>query len=370
MTTAGAGRRSASGGRRRTTQADVAERAKVSSAIVSAVVNRTQHGNIRISESTRQRVWDAVRELGYVPNIAARNLARGSNKLIGVFTYQPVFPMESRDFYYEFLVGIEEEAEDAGYNLLMFTGSKTADGTRSIYSDGVNSLQLADGSVLVGTNEAPAEISRLAEESYPFVIVGRRDIPGVEASYVAGDYASGTADVVRELVKRGHRRIAMFCGSSDHESMIDRRAGFLRARAELDLNAADCPLWTYGPGPRVASQAEGLISSPEASVEWIRERGVTALIAEVTDVAAKIKAVARETGMTVPGDLALIGLSDSPIETTEESLSQLQIPRKEMGRESVRLLLKLLADPSGGPLRTSLPCGFHEGTTIGGQVSS
>jgi len=80
-----------------------------------------------ISGSARQPGTGApgVRELGYVPNIAARNLARGRNHILGIFSYESVFPLESMNFYHEFLVGIEEAAEQAGYNLLMFSAAKT-----------------------------------------------------------------------------------------------------------------------------------------------------------------------------------------------------------------------------------------------------
>ncbi len=110
--------------RHRPTQSDVAKLAGVSVSIVSAVINDRQYGNIRISDGTRARVRDAVRELGYAPNLAARGLAGGTNHLIGVFTFQRIFPLTKEDFFYEFLVGIEEAAEHEGYNLLLLTAAK------------------------------------------------------------------------------------------------------------------------------------------------------------------------------------------------------------------------------------------------------
>jgi DNA-binding LacI/PurR family transcriptional regulator len=126
---------------------DVANAVGVSTAVVSHTLSDRTHGTIRVSEATRQRVLRAVRELGYVPNPIARRLARGRTGLIGVFTYEPVFPIDQTNFFHPFLVGIEAEAETQGQDLLLFT--KGADkGTRNIYVDGVNRLQLADGAVL------------------------------------------------------------------------------------------------------------------------------------------------------------------------------------------------------------------------------
>jgi DNA-binding LacI/PurR family transcriptional regulator len=194
---------------RRTTQADVARHAVVSAAIVSSVLNGRQYGTIRISELTRARVFASVLELGYSPNLAARNLAGGSNKLIGVFTWQRLFPLLKEDFFYEFLVGIEEASEVTGFNLLMLTAAKDSSGERSIFPDGANGLQLADGGILLGWDEKQDQIRRLDAEGYPFVFLGERHIDGIELSYVAADYLSGTAAIIDRLVGFGHRSIGL-----------------------------------------------------------------------------------------------------------------------------------------------------------------
>lgn len=325
---------------RRPTQADVASRAGVSAAIVSAVVNARPAGNIRVSDATRQRVLEVVRELGYVPNIAARNLARGRNHIIGLFSYESVFPMESMNFYHDFLIGIEEEAEAAGYNLLMFSAARDSDGGRAIYPAGINSLQLADGSVLMGTHERPDEIARLTNEQYPFVIIGRRSFPG--ASYVAADYASGTSEATRALAKLGHRKIAYVQGPGEHESTLDRRAGFARARRRAA--AADSPITTLERDADAGRILIDLVGS-----------GATAIIAESTAIANTLRAVARRRSIKIPHQLSLLDLGGSPIDAAP--LSTLDIPRREMGREAVRVLLRLLSDePTDGPVQVTLPC--------------
>src|SRR5512133_2402972 len=112
---------------------NVAKLAGVSTATVSAVVNHQMDRNIRVSPETQARVWKAVEELGYVANPVARSLAGGKNRLLGIFTYEPIFPFKHHDFFYPFLLGIEEEAEAQGYNLLLFTNVTNTDGKRSIF---------------------------------------------------------------------------------------------------------------------------------------------------------------------------------------------------------------------------------------------
>lgn len=108
----GCGGQSNPGGRPR--QADIAALAGVSQATVSLVINNRSGKYRQITEETRQRVWAAVAELGYVANPAARMLAGGRNGLLGVYTFESVFPLDPRDFYYPFLLGVEEEAERHG----------------------------------------------------------------------------------------------------------------------------------------------------------------------------------------------------------------------------------------------------------------
>ncbi len=346
---------------RRATQANVAKHAGVSAAIVSSVLNNRQYGNIRISESTRQRVLESVRELGYSPNIAARNLAGGSNKLVGVFTWQRLFPLNNEDFFYEFLVGIEEASEDAGYNLLMLTAAKDSAGSRSIFPDGANGLQLADGGILLGWDEKSDQIRRLDAEGYPFVFVGERHIEGVELSYVAADYVSGTAEIVGRLIGHGHRRIGMINNGNADEPVPGRRAGFQSGIARH----ADAGLSAHVAAMDDASHRSArALRDPEEALGWILDNGITGLIVEDSVTAVRIRDTARLHGLQIPRDLSLVGLSGTPEIGGVADLTELSIPRREMGRESVQLLLQLLADPKSGPARTTIPCGIREAGTL------
>jgi hypothetical protein len=100
----------------------------VSQATVSLVLNNRTGDDVRIAPETRQRVLDAIRATGYVADPVARRLVSGRNRILGVFTYEPVFPSTAADFYHPFLVGIEQRAEQLGCDLLLFTSSSQASG--------------------------------------------------------------------------------------------------------------------------------------------------------------------------------------------------------------------------------------------------
>jgi DNA-binding LacI/PurR family transcriptional regulator len=348
-------------GQVRPRQADVAALARVSPAIVSLVVNDRLDGNVRISAETRSRVWDAVRELGYVPNPVARRLAGGRNRLLGVFTYEPVFPVHASNFYHPFLVGIEEGAEAEGYDLLLFTRATEADGRRSIYKDGVNRLQLADGAVLLGGNERREELGRLVRDGFPFVFVGRREVPEGEIPYVAADYVEATVAVVGHMVAAGHRRIAYLRRPNDPEPSQDREAGFRLAHQRFGLS--------LGTGAIRRCEAEDI--TPDL-LHGYADAGVTALIAESPEVARMVLEVARGSGRRIPEDCSLAALGDRLLAREPlPAVTTFAIPHREMGAEAVRLLVRILSDDDrAAPRRVVLPCTLVPGATVAPPVRS
>ena len=202
---------------RRPTQADIARRAGVSQATVSLVINHTPGQPHAIGESARARVLAAVEELGYVANPAARRLAGGRNQLLGVYTFEPVFPADHRDFYYPFLLGIEEAAETHGFDLLLFTSAGVG-GARAIYRSGVNRLQAADGCVAPARGGDHDKLRRLSHGRLPFVFVGRRELDCEvgPVAYVGADYSGATQEVTDHL-GLGHERIAYLGRQDDAE---------------------------------------------------------------------------------------------------------------------------------------------------------
>src|SRR5260370_16421675 len=97
-------------------QVDVAKLAGVSRTTVSFVVNRVMNGNVKISDETRKRVWDAIEELGYVPDARARALRSGDTKTLGLF-----IPDTRNPHFWEIAEGVEQETRGAGYRLLLST---------------------------------------------------------------------------------------------------------------------------------------------------------------------------------------------------------------------------------------------------------
>lgn len=316
----------------RVRQRDVAQAAGVSQATVSLVVSgRASEGGV--SGATQARVRAAMEELGYVPDPAARSLRGGRSGLLGVFTYEAVFPVRPDEYFHEFLVGIEAGAADQGQDLVLFTSTRESDGRRSVYAGGASRLRHADGSIILGMHRNDEELARLAAEGYPFVSIGQYD-PVPEAAWVAVDYDQAVHAIIDDLHRGGHRYIAYVEDEDVRLPSVARRKAF--AGATL--------------GDETVSAAASALS-PELVSEWKRD-GVTAVIAENPRMAEAIERNVSRAGMRVPDDFSAACLEVPFRDGRAASWSHLIIPKREAGARSVAVL--------GGILDGNLSRDHHE----------
>lgn len=343
----------------RPTQADVAREAGVSQATVSMALNGGPEARTRLTDDTRRRVLEAVENTGYWGNLAAQNLAGRSTSVLGVFTYEPVFPHAASDFYYPFLRGIEAEAIHHDVDLLMFTSSPPQESGREGLSSWARRgrLRLSDGCILLGRHSHRKDLAELLAHDYPYVFIGRREADGAEVPYVGADYETATHRVTEHLIRGGHRKIALALEFPDLESDVDRRRGYRQALAdaglapiELDARNGD------GRDTRtvdVASLLDDIIGT-----------GVTAA-AVGPGIAADLRLEALRRGLAIPSDLSIARLGD-PEQPGGNAIdwTGFSIPRHEMGEEAVWLLLRHLQNPDDpGPIHTTLECRCSVGTT-------
>jgi DNA-binding LacI/PurR family transcriptional regulator len=342
--------------RPRPRQADIARATGVSQPTVSLILSGHADA-LQIAEGTRERVLAAARRLGYVVNPVARRLAGGRNLLLGLYTFEPVFPTDHRDFYYPFLQGVEEEAAEQGYDVLLFT-SAGGGADRSIFRDGINRLLLADGCVLIGRWASIDELSKLTGTDFPFVFIGRRDVPGL--SYVAADYGAATAELVRRLFEHGHQRIAYLRDPEFHPSTEDRQQGFDAGARAIGLAPADTPTFQATPDGLGAAQVRGWIGAGFSG--FVTESMLVDAFEEATTV----------LGLAAPRDFSFATLGDPhpPFfrpDVNEARRTRFSIPRREMGRTAVRTLVDEVMNwqEHREPTRIVLDCTVIDGETIG-----
>lgn len=309
-------------GRRRVTATDVARSLGVSRTTVGFVLNNTPGQTI--SEQTRRRVLDEAARLGYRPHRAAADLRRGSSKVI-LFVL-PEWPMGFRSHQH-----LEEAAlalDEAGYSLVTYA-RQTAGRSRPLW-------ELLDPEVVVGMG--PFDDEELASMRACGIT---KIVPDPEHTPPLAEWPTitqGPTLQVAHLHELGHRRIA-FAGTADprHSLLVDARVRATRAAAHrFELDPVDVALVDYRD------------DSGGATVRRWHDAGVTGVVAYNDDTAATVVGAAIRDGMSVPGDLAVIGHDDSPLAAMfVPAISSVRIDTVELGRHFAALALH---EADGRPL--------------------
>lgn len=335
---------------RRLTQQDIAKLAGVSQATVSLVLNGAEQPLARIPRDTRERVQKIIRETGYMPDPIARRMAKGANRILGVFTYEPAFPNAHADFFLPFLFGIEEEAQARGYDLLLLTGAGES-APRKVFAK-ESRLRIADGCILLGKTFDPAELARLVAGDYPFVAIGRREDAGGPVPYVGGDYATATGALLRQARELGHRRVAYLGPLGPAESTADRWRGFTAA---------------LSPDQELVVQLHETPGDEDALLDALLSSGATAAFCVELADAVRLENAARARGLRLPTDLSVLALgSHERTEGSATRFASFTIPREEMGRRATAMLVgRIEGDPAWPSQQILLPCEPIRGETLG-----
>jgi LacI family transcriptional regulator len=204
-----------------TTIREVAQKAGVSYATVSHVINNTRF----VSEETRSRVQLVMAELNYRPNAVARSLRSGRTNSIGL-----ILPDSSNPYFAEIGRAIEEEAFQNGYSIIL-CNMELDPAKENLYIDVLIKKQV-DGIIFVATGDQIPLLSLLKSLNIAAVMI-ERDLPDVEVDTVMADNRQGGYLATRHLLDLGHRRIACLTGpSSSITPSWGRLAGYRKALEE------------------------------------------------------------------------------------------------------------------------------------------
>jgi len=303
---------------------DVAKLAGVSPITVSRVINNTGY----ISEETRRRVDEAIRQLGYVPNTLARSLRlRQTNTLALVLTDI------SNPFWTTVVRGVEDAASDAGFNVILCNTDESETEQDKYLS--VLLQKRVDGVLLVPVRCTSTPVNFIQKQKVPLVVLDRH-IPGVEVDSVRCDSEGGGYELVRLLIAKGHRKIAMLSGPRGVSSADDRVAGYQRALAEAGLKPLN-ELIFYGEFTQTSGyqmMKQALAVEPQLSAVFAGNNFITM---------GAFKA-SRDAGLRIPEDIALVGFDDLPIDLVIDPFFTVAAqPAYEMGKQATELLLAHIA---------------------------
>jgi DNA-binding LacI/PurR family transcriptional regulator len=316
----------------------VASLARVSRATVSRVVN----GDRRVADVSRAAVEAAVRQLGYVPNRAARSLVTRRSDSVAVVIPEPSAQVFGDPFFPRVLRGISDALAVESMQLVLLMPQARTDEERverylaAGHVDGVLLISLH------GTDPLPAALRR---HGVPVVVGGRP--PGSGIPYVDVDNRGGADSAVQHLLASGRQRVATIAGPQDMAPGADRLAGY-QDRLAIAGRPADREL---------VEIADFTLDGGRAAMERLLERapGLDAVFVASDLMAVGAIAALRAAGRAIPADVAIVGFDDSPLTTTTQPpLSSVRQPIEEMGREMTRLLMQGIRQPAAPPRRVIL----------------
>ena len=307
--------------RRSATVVDIAQRAQVSIATVSRVLNGASGHPVRAA--TRERVLAAARHLNYEPSDLARSLVQRTTRTIGL-----VIPDITNPYYPELVRATEDTARERGYTVVVLNTDREPD--RVAAAIRVLRQKRVDGLLFAGGGTQPqAEVRELKRADTPIVVIGRHHLPFAS---VRIDNARGAREAVIHLLERGLRRIACLAGPPHLTSVQDRIKGYRSALHTYGL--PDSPaLLRYGDFQPESGYREALAllrSHPRPDAIFaLNDRMAIGVLAAVADL-----------GLQSPKDVSVVGFDDIPIASyLRPSLTTVHVPAYEIGRAAMGLLL-------------------------------
>ncbi len=302
----------------------IAEEVGVSVNTVSRAINDKPD----VSKETRQKVLEAAKRLGYVPNRSALSLRKQKTHIVGVIIEDNANP-----FWAEVLRGIESAAKSHGYHVILVNTSRE-------YQNEVEGIKMllerrVDGLLIAPNQEKYDDIYQLIEmENIPFVIMGRHikefeklNIPMIYSNEVKGGYMA-----TQYLIKRGCRRIAFIGAQPYNTASIERCKGYKKALKEAGIKIDRSLIKTGG------IEIKGGYDSTMSLIE--KKKQFDGVFAYNDLMAFGVLKALRESGLKVPEDVKVIGYDDIPYTTiVTPPLPTIRIKKREMGEKAFKILI-------------------------------
>ena len=292
-----------------------------------STVSRALQNHPDISERTKELVRDCAHKMNYKPNMMASNLRTSKNTTIGV-----VIPELNHHFFASVLDGIEQTANEAGYNVLICQSSE------SVEKEEQNVQMLLNGRVagmLVGVSKQTIRLNHLQEvidNGVPLVLYDR-PCPSLPCDQVVSDDYAGAYNAVEYLIQTGCRRIMYFSSPMQLEVAHRRYQGWRDALQRYGLYQDGGAILTCD------TRAQAIIETPGV----MRTQQPDAIFCVNDNCAAGVLYAAQILGLKIPEDLSICGFSNAPLcRTTSPMLTTVEQHGVEIGRRAMLCLLRRL----------------------------
>lgn len=314
---------------KRITSQDVAKLAGVSRTTVSFVLNNVE--TIRIRPETRERVLEAAKRLGYVPNANAQALVRHRSQTIALVVTRSPHHIASDSFLPKIIAGLVEEIQP--YDLRLLIEWVSVEGQHQTYSQ-LTRAKWIDGLIITTPRLDDISLGELADSGVPAVLIG--NIPESNLYAVDIDNRSAARLAVEYLIKLGHRRIACITNAPEtYSAAIQRLRGYLDAlqKAGLEKDEALIRFGNFDPQSGYEQMHSLLRGGHAFSAAFIAS----------DNVAIGAKAAIRELGLRVPNDISIVGFDDIAwAQYADPPLTTIRLPAIELAKTAASMLIGLL----------------------------
>ncbi|WP_192457004.1 LacI family DNA-binding transcriptional regulator [Musicola keenii] len=315
-----------------TTILEVAKRAGVAKSTVSRVLS----GNGYVSQETRDKVFKAIAESGFRPNLLARNLATQKSQTIGLVITNALY---HGTYFSELLFHAARMTEAQGRQLILADGKHSAEEERAAiqFLLDLRCDALITHPRFLSIDDMDAIIN---QHKQPIMVINRR-LRENDSYCIYSDQRASSFDAVTQLIELGHRDIAFVTGSQDSPTGVERLSGYKAALEQYRIPVRDALIvegkWTPPCG----------VNAVNTLLE--RQAAFTALVASNDDMAIGALKRLFERGVAVPGQVSVVGFDDIPMAPfTIPSLSSVKAPITEMIQETINTLIFML---DGGTLQ-------------------
>jgi LacI family transcriptional regulator len=311
---------------------DIAQLSSVSRSTVSRVIN----GDANVREETRRRVLEVIQRNNYQPNLAARQLAAGHTKVIGLVIPAGVGTIFSDPYFAQFTQGLSDACSEKEYSIMLWLASPEYE-RRMIRR--ILGSSLVDGIVVLSTLVDDPLVSALHESQMPFILIGSH--PSLEVNSVDVDNIEGARLATRHLLSTSPSKIATITGPQNMMVGRERYQGFAQAVTENGRKLEDT----------LAVEGDFTEMGGYTAMKSLLAAQPQAVFAASDLMATGAMRAIREAGLRIPADIAIAGHDDMPIASqTNPALTTVRQPLGQMGLLTIETLIELIHHP-GQPTR-------------------
>lgn len=321
----------------RVTLADIADACGVSRATVSLVLR----GSELVHVDTRALVEAEMKRQGYVKNLAAANLRRGTSTSVAL-----VVNDLSNPYFAEFAAGVDEALGAVGYVTLLGSTAESVERQQAVL--GLLMEHMPAGIIISPAEGSDGErLARVIGAQIP-VLVFNRELSGTDWDFLAMDNRAGARIETEYLLSLGHRRIAFFGGHLGSSSCRQRRQGYLDALSNAGITPE--PQWL------IESAPTRLEAAAQAGALFVRDPAPTAAVAYNDAVALGLMMGLSARGRRPGHDFAVVGFDDIPeASVSAPPLTTIATDPRARGRQAAQLILDRANNRAAPPVSTVAP---------------